>query len=273
MLDRSRTVLIAAALCMMSSVGLAFDETRYPNLSGQWQRVGEPLWAGSEAANRAAPLTPEYRAMYEANLAALKEGGHSGIDPTRICLPPGMPRIMNLYEPMEIVLTPDTVHFLIEHIHDSRRIHTDGRAWTSDIDDGFRGTTHGQWLDEDGDGRFDVLVAETRHFLGPRTFDATGLPLHNDNNTVVRERIYLDKADPNLLHDEITVTDSALTQPWTVKKSYRRGENLPNVARESVCADNNNLVTIGNEEYTVGTDGILVPTRRGQPGPDLRYFR
>jgi hypothetical protein len=69
------------------------------------------------------------------------------------------------------------------------------------------------------------------------------------------------------------VTDSALTQPWTVKKSYRRAENLPNVVRESVCADNNNVVTIGNEEYTVGTDGNLVPTRRGQPGPDLRYFR
>ena len=127
MLDRNRTFLIAAAICAVSSAGAAFEEAKYPNISGQWQRVGEPLWAGSEAANRAAPLTPEYRAVYEANLAALKEGGHSGIDPTRICLPPGMPRIMNVYEPMEIVLTPDTVHMLIEHIHDSH-VYQIGRA-------------------------------------------------------------------------------------------------------------------------------------------------
>ena len=98
--------------------------------------------------------------------------------------------------------------------------------------------------------------------------------LHDDNKTVVRERIYIDKADANLLHDEITVIDSALMQPWTVKKSYPRGQNLPNVAKESVCADNNTgVVTIGNEEYTLGQDGNLMPIRRGQPAPDLRYFK
>ena len=36
------------------------------------------------------------------------------------------------------------------------------------------------------------------------------------------ERIYLDKADRNLLHDDITVVDHALTRPWTVTKTYRR---------------------------------------------------
>ena len=112
------------------------------------------------------------------------------------------------------------------------------------------------------------------HPACPRTFDATGLPLHGDNKTVVRERIYLDKADPDLLHDEITVIDNSLTQPWTVKKSCRRGQNLPNVARESVCADNiTNVVTIGSEDYALGPDGNLMPSRRGQPAPDLRYFK
>ena len=55
-----------------------------------------------------------------------------------------------------------------------------------------------------------------------RVFDESGLPLHHDNQTVVKERIYFDPADPNLLHDEITTFDHALTHPWTITMSYRR---------------------------------------------------
>jgi hypothetical protein len=38
---------------------------------------------------------------------------------------------------------------------------------------------------------------------------------HRDNQSVFKERIFLDKANANLLHDEITVIDHALTRPWT----------------------------------------------------------
>jgi hypothetical protein len=36
---------------------------------------------------------------------------------------------------------------------------------------------------------------ETRNLKGPGSFDASGIPLHEDNQTVVKERIYLDKAN------------------------------------------------------------------------------
>jgi hypothetical protein len=36
----------------------------------------------------------------------------TGFDRTYTCLSPGMPRIMNIFEPMEIVITPDTTHIL-----------------------------------------------------------------------------------------------------------------------------------------------------------------
>ena len=62
-------------------------------------------------------------------------------------------------------------------------------------------------------------------FKGPRSYDASGLPLHRDNKSVIKERIYLDKANPNLLHNDITVTDDGLTQPWSVQKTYRRNAN------------------------------------------------
>ena len=47
----------------------------------------------------------------------------------------------------------------------------------------------------------DVLEVETRGFKGPRAYDELGLPLHFDNQSVFKERIYRDKADPNIMHD------------------------------------------------------------------------
>ncbi len=42
---------------------------------------------------------------------------------------------------------------------------------------------------------------------------------------------------------------------------------------ENVCASENVLVKIGKETYFRGGDGNLMPTRKGQPGPDLRHFQ
>ena len=105
------------------------------------------------------------------------DAGGQGADPTYICLAPGMPRSMIVYHPMEIVVTQDATFVLIDHIHDSRRIYTDGRDWPDEVDPAFAGYSMGRWIDTDLDGRYDVLEVETRHMKGPRTFDATGIPL------------------------------------------------------------------------------------------------
>ena len=39
------------------------------------------------------------------------------------------------------------------------------------------------------------------------------------------------------------------------------------------CAENNDHVGIGPENYMVSADGFLMPTRKDQPPPDLRYFK
>jgi hypothetical protein len=266
------TIALATMLAMASTQVCAFDETKYPDLKGVWDRIGAPRWDQQDRTYQNAPLTPEYRAIYEANVKDQQAGGQ-GTDPTYTCLSPGMPRIMNVYEPMEIVVTPQTTHILIEHIHDSRRIHTDGRPWPKDgVDPSFRGYSIGQWEDTDGDGRYDTLVAETRYLKGPRSFDSSGLPFHADNQTVIKERIYLDKSNADILIDEITVTDNALTRPWTVVRKYKRDRTPFPVWAESVCAENNNHVAIGKDDYMVSADGFLMPTRKDQPPPDLRYF-
>ena len=181
-----------------------------------------------------APLTAEYRKIYEDNLKDQAAGGQ-GTDPTFTCLAPGMPRVMNAYAPFEIVVTPRTTHMLMDHIHNSRRIFTDGRTCPKEMLASFSGYSIGHWIDQDGDGRYDVLEVETRGLAGPRSFDSTGLPFHSDNETVITERIYLDKADKNTLFDEITVSDHALTRPWTaVKKYHRLRRQAARVARGGV---------------------------------------
>ena len=185
-----------------------------------------------------------------------------------------MPRVTNGYGEIEFVITAKTFHILVDHIYDNRRIFTDGRPWPEHPRPTLLGTSIGQWVDEDGDGKYDVLVVETRDFRGPRAFDATGLPLHRDNQTIIRERFYIDKSDPNVAHDEVTVIDNALTRPWTVTKNYRRDpKNIFPEWNEENCPETNNHLAVGKEDYMVSADGLLMPTKKGQKPPDLRYFK
>jgi hypothetical protein len=286
----SAAVLVSALLLMVEAAA-AFDDSLYPDLKGQWRRTGNSgLLAGGAGGLRydssrppklnpslgqEPPLTPEYQAIYQENLDDMSKGGQ-GIDPTASCVSPGMPRVMIGYSPLEIVVTPGTTYILMERDHDHfRRIYTDGRDFPANMDDypQFLGYSIGKWIDEDGDGRFDTLVVETRGLKGPRVYDATGIPLHADNATVIKERIYLDKANPNLLHDEITTIDSALTRPWVVDKTFQRFvSDQPVWFSHSICGEGNNHVAIGNEHYFRSADGLLMPTKKNQAPPDLRYF-
>ena len=274
MLDRcsiGATALVAAMAATLVGAR-AHDQSKYPDLNGQWVSVGigpDAPWDPTKPAGRGqqAPLTPEYQAIFEASLARDAERGR----PPASCIPPGMPRSMMVYVSMEIIVMPNTTYMVLGHMNEFRRIFTDGRKWPEEIERAYAGYSIGTWEDADGDGRYDTLVVETRGMKGSRTFDSTGIPLHRDNQTVVKELISLDQADPNLLHDEIATIDNALTRPWTVKRSYRRERNAQ--WDELVCSENNRHVTIGTETYAVRDDGYLTPTRTGQPGPDLRYFR
>ena len=264
---------------LLTTATFAHDESKYPDMKGQWLRsrvpgvVGQPSYdpTKSEGYAQEAPLTAEYRAIHEASIADQKAGGQ-GNDPTYLCIPPGMPRLMNLYDPMEIVVTAETTRILIEYIRDSRRIYTDGRDWPTDFEPTFAGYSIGKWIDEDGDGKFDVLEVETRFMKGPRALDATGLPLHKDNQTVVKERIFRDKVMPNVLNNEMTTYDNAFTRPWTVTKQYSRVQGQRPNWREAVCAESQAHVVIEGHNYMFSADGKLMPARKDQPAPDLTYF-
>jgi hypothetical protein len=104
----------------------------------------------------------------------------------------------------------------------------------------------------------------------PRTFEQTGISFHEDGQGIIKERLYLDKADPNILINEMTTTDHALTRPWSVVKKYKREPSVAWV--ENNCTEGNYDVVIGNEQYLLSGDGLLMPVKKGQPPPDLKYF-
>jgi hypothetical protein len=263
-------VALTVALLMAPAGAAIFDDSKYPNLKGQWDRIGPPNWTPAGKP----PFTPEYQAVYEANKADMANGGAGNV-PSTWCFPQGMPMMMNIYDPMEIVITADVTYILISHVNDAyRRIYTDGRGWPNEDEfvPTFAGYSIGKWIDEDGDGKYDVLEVETRHLLNPRVYDASGLPFATDGNTVIKERIFVDKADKDILYNEITVFDSALTRPWGITKKMHRIAKAHPLWRTAVCAEDNSRVKISNENYWIGADGKLMPTRKDQPPPDLQYF-
>jgi hypothetical protein len=72
----------------------------------------------------------------------------------------------------------------------------------------------------------------------------------------------------------MTVFDDALTRPWTALKYYRReAAKGPIWWREDICTENNVHTWIGNEDYFLSADGLLMPARKDQAPPDLRYFK
>jgi hypothetical protein len=274
-----RVTICAAALAMTLSGAWSAETPKYPDLSGQWGRIvvsgvpGQPSYDSTKSWGKGqqAPLTPEYQAIFEANLKDQENGGHGGLIGWT-CKPYGMPMMMYGLSPAEFVVTPKTTYILINNLDAMRRIFTDNRGWPDNVEPSYQGYSIGQWVEPDSDGVYTVLEVETRDFKGPRFFDEAGIPLHIDNESVFKERIYLDKNDRNILHDEITAIDHALTHPWTVTRNYRRTPSDRPMWLEYNCNENNPHVLIGGDNYFLSADGLLMPARKNQSPPDLKYF-
>jgi len=285
---------IAATVCKAALIGAALvvtagaatgEESKYPDLRGQWLGVlravqglpGQPSFDPAKAwgKGQGAPLTPEYEKVLEANLQA-QENGSFGEWRGSFCLGFGMPLIAYGFQPMEVVVTPETTYLQIGWVEHVRRVYTDGRDWPApdDIPATLTGYSIGRWVDSSNSGHYDTLEVETRGpFKGPRHYDAAGLPLHHDEQSIFKERFYLDKANKNLLHDEITTIDHALTRPWTVTRDFRRNPSPRPKWDEFVCAEGNVYVEIEHEGYYLSAGGLLMPMRKGQKPPNLKYFK
>lgn len=276
---RNNVGIIAAVLLATMTAAHAFDESKYPSWRGLWQQSGndpKSAWDPSKTLAQGvtqAPLTEEYRKIFLERVKEEEDGGLAA-DPTTRCVPGGMPRVMMAVMPMELVITPNATYFLIQQYSTQRRIHTDGRTFPEHFEEAYAGYSIGEWKDTDGDGKYDTLLVETRGIAGPRAFDSSGLPFHEDGESVIKERIYGDKNNPDVLYDEITTTDNALTKPWTVTRSYKRvGKEALLDWSEYLCQLDPTKIHIRDSTYKISPDGFLMPIRKGQAPPDMRYFQ
>jgi hypothetical protein len=240
---QSLPAVVVLALAGLGAGGALAQGAKYPDLRGVWERPGAAQWDPTKPGGlrQQAPLTPQFQRVFEDNMANAAAGGQE-YNPQVLCLPSGMPRVMIAYEPLEIIVTPAITYIRFDQMGETRRVYTDGRDWPAAITPSFDGFSIGRWVDQDADGRYRALEIETRGMKGPRTLDASGLPLHPDNGTIVRERFYLDAANPNRLHDQVTTFDHAYTRPWTVTRDYNRLPHMPDV--ETNCSVENRYVIL-----------------------------
>src|SRR5258705_3303651 len=94
MLDRAIIVSVAlvAVLCAASTGAWSQESSRFPDWKGQWVRIGgggqfdpsKPPVRGQQP-----PLTPEYQAILEANIAEARSGRQDFHTQVR-CMPAGL---------------------------------------------------------------------------------------------------------------------------------------------------------------------------------------
>jgi len=122
----------------------------------------------------------------------------------------------------------------------------------------------------EGYGRYEMLEARRRHFKGPRNYEPSGPPLHFDNLSLIKERLFLEtRPNPDVLHNAIYDLSPRADAPWTVMKSYHRtaGE-----WHEGSRWKSNNHVS-RKEKIISSPPRVLMPARRDQALRDLPIFQ
>ena len=186
------------------------------DISGVWQ---VPKYQSKMFPNGGAPLTAWGEAKF-------KTANPETNDPNLGCLPTGVPRLMFVPLPLEIVQTPTRVVIIHEGVQALREVYLN-RQHAADLDPTFSGDSIGKW-------EGDTLVVDTIGFNDKTWLDAAGLP--HSEKMHVSERIR--RTDHDTLVDEVTVEDSkAYTKPFTVQQVYKLKPGWE--IQEYVCEENN----------------------------------
>jgi hypothetical protein len=132
-------------------------------------------------------------------------------DPILNCLPPGVPRIMLIPFPMQVIQLPGEVILLFEYDHSIRHIYLDRREHLKELDLTWMGGSIGWW-------EGNTLVVDTTGLNDKTWLDQVGHP-HSDALHVV-ERIR--RLDHDTLQDDLMIDDpKAYKKPWAGRQVFK----------------------------------------------------
>jgi hypothetical protein len=222
-------VLIAAA---PASAQIPRTADGKPDFSGIWQALSTAAWniedhsaekgvpAGQGVVEGGElPYLPEALKQRDENYRT-----RATADPETKCFLPGIPRMMYMPFPFQIVQTPDRMVMAFEYVNAVRHIFFKGEHPEGPID-WWQGDARARW---DGD----TLVVDLVHFNGETWFDRAG-NFHSDAMHLVERYTLLDR---NHINYEVTVEDpKVFSRPWKMSMPlYRRLEKNVQIL-EYVC--------------------------------------
>ncbi len=180
-----------------------------PNLQGLWgpafvQSLGED-----------APMLPENYKRYKSL--------ENADDPIDSCIPPGVPRVMNLAFPFEILQTPKVVYILLEYDQTTRRIYLNSKH-PPDPDPTWLGHSIGWW-----EGK--TLVVETIGQNPDTWLDMRG-HLHSDKMKLI-ERFTRSDDGKSLTYQIIIDDPTMYSKPWGLTKTHQLRPDM--TINEFIC--------------------------------------
>ena len=205
-----------------------------PNLNGIWQALSTAHW--NLEAHTADDGIPAGQSVVEGNEipyqpAALAQRRknfetRTTADPLTKCHLPGVPRIMYIPFPFQIVQTPKYVSLLYEYSNVTRIVYTDGSPHPPPLDL-WMGDSRGHW-------EGDTLVVDVTQFNDMTWFDMAG-NFHSDALHVIERYTPM---DADHLSYEATIEDpKVFTRPWKMNiLLYRRVEKDLQIL-DYVCVD------------------------------------
>jgi hypothetical protein len=208
------------------------DKVSYAELDKlpDWRGIWQP--AVGQVGGDKPVLIGEAKIKYEAEQAKLKANPNYEVPETLDnCEPDGMPSMMTMPYALEFLFTPGKIVINQEALMMVRRVFTDGRPLPTEdeIDPNYFGYSAGKW-------EGDTLVITTVGTKPGQRLGEAGIT--NSDQLKITERIYLDKANKDLMHLDFTFEDpQVLGQPWHRTHTFRRNRTWD--VLEYVCAENN----------------------------------
>ena len=210
--------LLAALVVMQAHGQVPRLADGHPDLSGDG--VWLPDHVADLAVNGNVPFQGWARAKFQANQTLPQ----NELDVR--CLPPGVPRIMLMARPFEIVQTPTRILFLYEGgAHVFRQVWMDGRAHPKDPNPDWLGHSIGHW-------EGDTLMVDSIGFNDRTWLDDAGHP-HTERLHVTEK---FTRTGTSTMKYDVVIDDlGAYTKPWTSGSnlSFHPDQRL----EEDICLD------------------------------------